>query len=72
MYSLHAPGTTPCVAVVELETFALQDECTDAVLIRDFFVHMVSVCVCVCVCVCIDVFPFGFFGSIEVCRILAR
>ena len=30
--ALHALGTTPCVAVVELETLALQDEGTDAVL----------------------------------------
>ena len=30
---LHAPGATPVVAVVEIETFALQDECADAILV---------------------------------------
>lgn len=29
---LHALGAAPFVAVVEIETFALQDECADAVL----------------------------------------
>jgi len=29
---LHAPGTTPRVTVVEVESLALEDECADAIL----------------------------------------
>lgn len=31
---LHAAGTAPSVAVVEFESFALEDECAEAILVK--------------------------------------